>query len=97
MLLALYQQIIGAAQKVRPSDPRNVGWIDRRHIAPSGRSRSPAHQEKKGEKKKMEMQSSPCIFHHKVRFFNFSTFKWNFQNYFSAISTTQGYSVLPIR
>nr|DAO72871.1 MAG TPA: hypothetical protein [Caudoviricetes sp.] len=53
------------------------------HIAPSGRIRSPAHQEKKGEKKKNgRCRVCPCISHDKVRFFNFSTFKWNFQKLF---------------
>ena len=43
-----------------------------------------------GKEKRWRCRVRPCISHDKVRFFNFSTFKWNFQNYFSAISTTQG-------
>lgn len=43
-----------------------------------------------GKEKEWRCRVCPCISHDKVRFFNFSTFKWNFQNYFSAISTTQG-------
>ena len=44
-------------------------WYMCPHIAPSGRSRSPAHQEKKGEKKKMEMQSLPLHPHVITSFF----------------------------
>lgn len=39
------------------------------HIAPSGRSRSPAHQERRGKRKRMEMQSLPLHPHVITSFF----------------------------
>lgn len=61
------------------------------HIAPSGRSRSPAHQEKKGEKKKNgDAEFAPASPMIKCVFSIFPLLSGIFKNYFSAISTTQG-------
>lgn len=61
------------------------------HIAPSGRSRSPAHQEKKGEKKKDgDAEFAPASSIIKCVFSIFPLLSGIFKNYFSAISTTQG-------
>ena len=63
----------------------------RLHIAPSGRSRSPAHQEKKGEKKKNgDAEFAPASPMIKCVFSIFPLLSGIFKNYFSAISTTQG-------
>lgn len=60
-------------------------------VAPSGRSRSPAHQEKKGEKKKNgDAEFAPASPMIKCVFSIFPLLSGIFKNYFSAISTTQG-------
>ena len=66
-------------------------WYMCPHIAPSERSRSPAHQEKKGEKKKNgDAEFAPASPMIKCVFSIFPLLSGIFKIYFSAISTTQG-------